>query len=193
MDYVGLQRLSKTYTHWISLRLIDTSAFSLDWDFLVAVILESSANNPVVLSLMQFCRTLIELCGILQVTLSTHVIKCLFKVFGANVKGEKLQTFYDWYCHSTKMMKISLQYLRSNLGTQTYLWSPLLSNRKVIFRMERSGDQKYVCVPRLLLKRLFQSSKMPDWSVKSRNRPGLWSDISDRTRLSFQLHFSRKY
>ena len=54
----------------------------------MAVILESSANNPVVLSLMQFCRTLIELCGILQVTLSTHVITCLFKVFGANVKGE---------------------------------------------------------------------------------------------------------
>ena len=61
----------------------------------MAVILESSANNPVVLSLMQFCRTLIELCGILQVTLFTNVIKCLFKVFGANVKGEKLQTFYD--------------------------------------------------------------------------------------------------
>ena len=76
----------------------------------MAVILESSANNPVVLSLMQFCRTLIELCGILRVTLSTHVIKCLFKVFGANVKGEKLQTFYNSYCYSTKIMKISLQY-----------------------------------------------------------------------------------
>ena len=65
--------------------------------------------------------------------------------------------------------------------------------RKVTFQFERSGDQKYVGVPRLLLKRLFQSSKMPDWSVKSRNRPGLSSGISDRTRLSFQLHFSRKY
>ena len=30
---------------------------------------------------------------------------------------------------------------------------------------------------------------MPDWSVKSRNRPGLWSDISDKTRPNFQLHF----
>ena len=39
VDYVGLHRLSKTYSRWISLRLIDTSAFSLDWDLLVAVIL----------------------------------------------------------------------------------------------------------------------------------------------------------
>ena len=128
---------------------------------------------------MEFYRLLYYTCN----------LKCLFKVLGANFKGEKLQTFYDWYCDSTKIMKISLQYLRSILGTQT--WSPLLSNWKFTFRMKRSGDQKYLYFPRLLLKGLCQSSKMSDWSVKSRNRPGLWSDISDWTRLSFQLHFSR--